>query len=136
MDIGKQTAETVLLIHGLGTSTLMFRRADWCTPVVDGLIAKGFRVVAMDCRGHGFSNKPRGSFNYGVQMVRDHIELMDSLRIQTFHVAGWSMGAEIAIKMTTEYPDRVQSLCVYGSGWSYGTDWYDKSYGSFDKTSR
>ena len=87
-------------------------------------------MVAMDCRGHGLSDKPTKSSCYGLSIVEDQIELMHHLGIDSFHVVGWSMGAEIAIKVTVDYPDRIQSLCVYGSGWSFGTNWYHKSYGS------
>eukprot|EP01084_Bolivina_argentea_P272217 463423_1 len=127
----QQNGDVVLLIHALTTSTVMFQTDRWVTPIINGLIEDGFRVIAMDCRGHGLSDKPKDSKQYGLKMVKDQVELLDELKIKSVHVAGYSMGAEIGIKLCTSYPDRVLSLCVYGTGWSYGTEWYNKSYGSF-----
>ena len=54
-------------------------------------------------------------------MVEDHVRLLDHLGIAgAVHVAGASMGAEVAIKLATTHPGRVKSLSPAGSGWSAG----------------
>lgn len=51
-------------------------------------------------------------------MVDDLVNLLDHLEIENAHFAGYSMGAEIILKLATLHPDRVQSLVIGGSGWS------------------
>jgi len=78
----------------------------------------GFQLIAMDCRGHGKSGKPHTAAAYGQEMVDDVVRLLDYLEIRRAHVLGHSMGAEIALKMASQYPARVHSAVLAGSGWS------------------
>lgn len=103
--------EPVVLVHSFTSSSEMWSQAGF-EPSDD------FRFIALDVRGHGQSGKPEGDEAYGAQMADDVIRLMDHLDIDDAHLAGYSMGAEIALKVTTEHPDRVSSLVVGGSGWS------------------
>lgn len=72
----------------------------------------------MDCRGHGKSGKPHIPSAYGQEMVDDVVRLLDHLELQRAHVVGHSMGAEITLKMASQYPARVHSAVLAGSGWS------------------
>jgi pimeloyl-ACP methyl ester carboxylesterase len=103
--------EPVMLVHSFSSSSDMWTRAGF-GPSDD------FRFVALDVRGHGQSGKPEDPDAYGAEMVEDIVRLMDHLEIDAAHVAGYSMGAEIALKLVTEHPDRVRSLVAGGSGWS------------------
>jgi pimeloyl-ACP methyl ester carboxylesterase len=78
----------------------------------------GYQLIAMDCRGHGQSGKPHDPVAYGLEMVNDIVRLLDHLEIEHAHLVGHSMGAEIALKMAAQYPARVQSAVLAGSGWS------------------
>lgn len=103
----------VLLIHGY-TGTAEMWQETGTTP----MLADSFRVVAVDCRGHGQSSKPRDSGAYGLEMVEDLIRLLDHLEIREVAVVGYSMGAEIGLRLAVEHPCRVGSLVIGGSGWS------------------
>jgi pimeloyl-ACP methyl ester carboxylesterase len=103
--------EPVILVHSFTSTADMWTKAGF-EPTDD------FRFIALDVRGHGESGKPEDPEAYGVEMAEDVIRLMDHLDLDDAHLAGYSMGAEIALKVTTEYPDRVSSLVVGGSGWS------------------
>ena len=103
--------DPVVLIHSFTSSSDMWTKAGF-EPSDD------FRFIALDVRGHGQSGKPDDPEAYGVEMVEDVVRLMDHLELDDAHVAGYSMGAEIALKLATEYPDRVRSLVAGGSGWS------------------
>ena len=59
----------VLLIHGLHGSG----NANWTLPGITAALAKNHRVIVMDCRGHGKSDKPAAEAEYGVKMVDDVI---------------------------------------------------------------
>ena len=103
--------EPVVLVHSYTSSSDMWSKAGF-EPSDD------FRFIALDVRGHGQSGQPEGDEAYGAEMAEDVVRLMDHLDLDDAHLAGYSMGAEIALKVATEYPERVSSLVVGGSGWS------------------
>lgn len=116
IDVGR--GEPVVPIHGFSSSL----DANWGqTRVIDAL-AKDFRVVALDVRGHGKSDKPHDPASYGVNVVEDVARLMDHLHISRAHIVGYSMGGAITGKFITMHPDRVISAVFGGSapriGWT------------------
>lgn len=102
------TGETVLLIHGLGSST-----EDW-EPQVTALAAR-FRVVAYDVRGHGRTSKPRGPYSVP-QFAEDAAALITALELGPVHVVGLSMGGMIAFQLAADHPELVRSLVIVNSG--------------------
>lgn len=105
--------EPVILIHGLYSSGGM----NWGMPGTSALLAEHFQVIALDCRGHGQSDKPKAEGTYGTNMVEDVVRLMDHLKIQRARVAGYSMGGMIAMKLAVTHPERVSRLVLGGMGW-------------------
>jgi len=105
------TGPIVILIHGITENASAFY------PLIK-LLRPRFRVIALDCRGHGDSDKPKDPSAYGSNMVEDVRNLLLHLDIDQASILGTSMGAEIALRFTTEYPDCVTKLAVIGSGWS------------------
>ena len=105
--------ESVILIHGLYSSA----RMNWELPGVTARLARHFRVIALDNRGHGQSDKPEGDDQYGPEMAEDIVRLMDHLQIKKAHVVGYSLGGMITMKLLTLHPERVQSAVLGGMGW-------------------
>jgi pimeloyl-ACP methyl ester carboxylesterase len=103
--------EPVVLIHSFLSSSDMWTKAGF-EPSED------FRYIALDLRGHGDSGKPEDPEAYGMEIVEDVVRLLDHLGIEEAHVAGYSIGAEIALRLAAEHPERLRSLVVAGSGWS------------------
>lgn len=103
----------VILIHGLHSSASM----NWTLPGTTAALAKMHRVITMDARGHGSSDKPQDESAYGTAMAEDVIALMDHLGIQKAHLAGYSMGGMIALKAAVLHPERVEGLLLCGMGW-------------------
>jgi|RhiMetdeSRZDD1v2_1073273.scaffolds.fasta_scaffold30040_5 pimeloyl-ACP methyl ester carboxylesterase len=104
----------VVLLHGLTGSAARH----WEGPgVIAALETAGYRAIAMDCRGHGQSGKPHDVNQYGLEMVRDVIRLLDHLRIDRAHLVGYSMGGVIASQLLIRYPDRLRTLTLLGAGW-------------------
>ncbi len=103
--------EAVVLVHGwMSDSTMWGKDATGKTKLV---APDGFQVVALDCRGHGLSDKPHEVKKYGAEMADDVIRLMDHLRIKRAHLIGYSMGAFIVAKVAARNPGRVLSI-IYG----------------------
>lgn len=103
----------VVLVHGFTSSA-----ESWRDIGVLPRLSGNFRTIAIDCRGHGKSGKPHDPSVYGMQMVRDVVAVLDFLGVEAAHLVGYSMGAEIALRTTVAYPQRVRSLVIGGSGWS------------------
>jgi pimeloyl-ACP methyl ester carboxylesterase len=101
--------EPVVLIHGFTES------AEWNWDLVIKDLSRDHMVIALDCRGHGKSEKPHDTSQYGVQMTADVLGLMDHLKIQRAHIAGYSMGGMITLKLLTEHPERFLTAILGGS---------------------
>jgi pimeloyl-ACP methyl ester carboxylesterase len=105
--------EPVVLIHGwLANAGL-----NWALPGTSGLLAKNYRVIALDVRGHGLSGKPTREDAYGPELVEDVVRLLDHLEIKKAHVVGYSMGGIIAANFLVKHPDRALSGTLCGMGW-------------------
>lgn len=75
---------------------------------------KGFRIIAIDCRGHGRSQKLYEPSQYGKAMASDVFALMDHLKLKRAQIVGYSMGAFIVGKMIELHPERIVSAIMGG----------------------
>lgn len=90
-------------------------------------LAKDYRTIAIDLRGHGKSGKPHDAAAYGEEMARDVVRLLDHLKIPRAHVVGYSLGAMIAARLVTMDPERVIGVVYVASlPWREGTSYMDK----------
>ena len=116
---GPAAAEAVVLIHGFSANAEMW-------DPIRAELAKNYRVIALDCRGHGRSGKPHEVQAYGIEMVNDVVRLLDHLQIQRAHVVGYSMGGGIALKLLETHPDRLLSVTSGANqGFRPGQDSWD-----------
>ena len=106
------TGTAVVLIHGY-TANAEWK---WFKPGIAAALAATHRVVAIDARGHGQSEKPHDSMRYGPRMAEDVIELMDTLDIDRAHVHGYSMGGSLLTQILKAHPERVITTIYGGSG--------------------
>jgi pimeloyl-ACP methyl ester carboxylesterase len=106
--------EPILLIHGFASNIA----ANWIDPGwVRTLTAAGRRVIALDNRGHGKSEKLYEPERYGApEMAEDARRLLDHLGIDRVDVLGYSMGARITAFLVFAYPERVRSVIFGGLG--------------------
>jgi pimeloyl-ACP methyl ester carboxylesterase len=95
-----------MLLHHAGSTHREFEN------IAPGL-ARHFRVIAPDLPGHGNTAPIRPPVSMG-DYAKFVVELMDGLGVRSAHVAGIHTGGEIAAKMAIQYPDRVDSIAVYG----------------------
>lgn len=103
----------VILHHGFVADSHL----NWVVPgVVDALVAANRRVLALDARGHGESDKPHDPAAYGeATMARDLIELANLVDARSYDLVGYSMGAIVALLVAAE-DQRVRRLIVGGVG--------------------
>lgn len=104
----------VLLIHGFASLI----RINWIGPGwVKNLTEAGYRVIAIENRGHGASDKPHAPESYTTErMAADALALLDHLAISRAFVQGYSMGARISAFLTLAQPERVIGLALGGLG--------------------
>lgn len=103
----------VLLHHGFSATGPL----NWKAPgIVDALVAAGRKVVAIDARGHGQSDKPHDPIFYGeARMAEDLRELIDQLGVPSVDLAGYSMGAIVSLIAASQEP-RIRRLVTGGVG--------------------
>lgn len=101
--------ETIFLLHAaMGNSQRWF---SWVPK-----LARHYRVVRMDLRGHGQSTIPKAEQDFSLQhLVDDAAALMDHLHIDQAHIVGNSAGGYVAQQLTLQYPARVKTLALYGA---------------------
>ena len=103
LDWGTPTADApcLMLVHGT-----MGCAADWSR--IAPALAKNYRVVALDQRGHGASSHPPAPGGYSTKDYLQDIEgLADALDFDRFSICGHSMGGHNAIGFAARQPDRV-----------------------------
>jgi pimeloyl-ACP methyl ester carboxylesterase len=110
MVAGKGTP--VLLIHGYTGSA----EGNWFSNGVATSLAQTNRVIAIDIRGHGQSDKPHEPEKYGSHLWKDVIELMNHLAIPKIHVHGYSMGGAIVTQLLIHDYERYITASYGGSG--------------------
>ncbi|NLR95950.1 alpha/beta hydrolase [Rhizobium sp. P38BS-XIX] len=113
-DEGNPSGEPILLIHGFASSAV----ANWVNPGWLKVLGEaGYRVIAIDNRGHGASDKLYDAEVYHPWiMADDAVALLDHLGISQAHFMGYSMGARISTFVAIAHPDRVRSLVLGGLG--------------------
>jgi pimeloyl-ACP methyl ester carboxylesterase len=105
-EAGLKGAPSVLLIHGFTASNFVWK--DVLLPIA----AAGFRVIAPDLVGFGFSGKPEnGEYTIDAQ-ARMITGLMDQLGIERATILGSSYGGAIAATCALDYPERVERLVL------------------------
>jgi pimeloyl-ACP methyl ester carboxylesterase len=97
----------LILIHGLAGSTFSFR---YLIPE----LAQHFRVIALDLRGFGFSERARGDHSLAGQTLLV-AEVMSALGVERAHVLGHSMGAGVAQRLAIQHRERVDRLILVDS---------------------
>jgi pimeloyl-ACP methyl ester carboxylesterase len=101
---GQKTGRTLVLVHGVGG-----RLEDW-NGVVDQFGSK-YRIVRVDMRGHGSSDKPVGPYLLDV-VATDISKLLNSLGVRRSVLVGNSLGGLVAQAFALLYPDQLDALVI------------------------
>lgn len=102
----------ILLIHGFASNA----RVNWqATGWVKTLLGAGYRVICIDNRGHGESEKLYDPELYSASiMAEDAARLLEHLHIDHAAVMGYSMGARISAFLTMQHPHMVSRVVFAG----------------------
>jgi pimeloyl-ACP methyl ester carboxylesterase len=101
----------VVLLHGFTGSADM-----WLLNGVAAALRDRHQVLALDCRGHGLSEKPHDPARYGLRIAEDVIELLDHVGAEKAHVHGFSLGGWILAQLLARHPERIESATFSGHG--------------------
>jgi pimeloyl-ACP methyl ester carboxylesterase len=101
--------DAILLIHNFGNNL-----ERWISVGVLPNLARDYRVIAFDVRGHGKSEKPQDATGYGREIGLDAIRLLDHLGIQKAHIIGYSMGARLTAQLLTTHSERFITATLGG----------------------
>jgi pimeloyl-ACP methyl ester carboxylesterase len=111
MEAGEGTP--VVLLHGYTSCC----DAGWFSNGVAKELARDHRVIGIDARGHGRSEKPHDPAKYdGDRMPADVIEVLDRLGVGKAHFHGYSMGGGIVAHLLARHPGRFITASFGGSG--------------------
>ncbi len=108
-EAGDKRAPALVLIHGFASSTLVWSK------VFLHLAAKGFRVIALDMLGYGYSAKPRNGEYTIAGQAKLLVRLLDQLGIPRALFVGSSYGGAVAATCALDYPERVEKLVLVGT---------------------
>ena len=99
--------EPLLLIHGNGGSIAAMANQIPC-------FSKSWKVIAADSRSQGRSTDPQDSLSYEM-MADDCNALLDSLRLDSVCVVGWSDGGIIGLLLAIRHPEKVKKMAITGA---------------------
>jgi pimeloyl-ACP methyl ester carboxylesterase len=104
---GDLAAPPIVLMHGLSMTS------EQAFGATSPILTAGFRAVAYDARGHGTSEAAAGPEDYGYdRLLEDLVEVMERCGAGRAVIAGVSMGAHTALRLSLEQPARVLGLVV------------------------
>jgi len=104
----KAAGTPVLLLHG------GYANSNYYGHLVRDLVRHGYRVVAMDSRGHGRSTRSDAPYSYHL-MAEDVIGLLQALSIPRVSLVGWSDGGTIGYDLAIHHPDALARLFAFGA---------------------
>jgi len=117
---GREGAPVLMLSNSLGTNLHM-----WDDQAPE--LAKHFRLVRYDRRGHGQSGVPKGPYSME-RFGRDVLSVLDALKIKKTNWCGLSMGGMVGQWLGANAPDRVDKLILSNTNYHYAdkAPWSDR----------
>jgi pimeloyl-ACP methyl ester carboxylesterase len=100
-------ARPLIMVHGLLLAQTMHER------LARDLSARGNRVVTVDLLGHGESDRPRDMWRYSMRLFAQQVvALMDHLELEQAVVMGTSLGANTALEIALDHPERLRGMVI------------------------
>ena len=99
--------EPIIFLHFSSANLMMWQR-------IIPLFKNSYRVILVDLRGHGRSDRPEASHHVD-EMARDIAGMMEFMEVERAHIVGSSLGAEAGLSLAANYPEKVISLVCDGA---------------------
>ena len=107
VEAGASDAFPIVLLHGWGASAYNFRG------LLGPLVEAGFRAIAPDFRGHGWSDTQLARGAWTRQAMTDWLrQLLDALGVRECVLVGQSIGGAVALDAAATMPDRVRAVVL------------------------
>ncbi len=104
---GDPEAPPVLFLHGWGASAYYYRK------LLPAVVHAGYRVIAMDLRGHGGSDKPMDEALYTADAMAAHVEgVLDGVGVGRVSIVAHSLGGGVALDVARRQGTRLSSLTL------------------------
>jgi len=117
IDTGNRAGRPVVFLHGFSQSWMSWQRQ------MDSDLADEFRLVAMDLRGHGTSDKPRDGYSDRVLWAEDINALILELHLEQPLLCGWSYGSIVILDYLRQYGEAgIGGIAVVDGLTKLGTD--------------
>ena len=102
----------VVLLHGHLLSSACWLENDFAQTLADG-----YTVVLIDALGHGRSDKPHAPAEYlQARRASEVVAVLDTVKVESFHLVGHSMGGWTAVGLAAATPTRLLSVTL--GGWN------------------
>jgi pimeloyl-ACP methyl ester carboxylesterase len=110
VESGPADGPPVVLLSGWGGCVYMWRKN------LPALAEAGLRVIAVDLKGQGLSDKPLEPAEYTSEKMTAHaLEILDALKLKRVRLVGQSMAGKIAADVALAAPERVERLVLIGA---------------------
>jgi non-heme chloroperoxidase len=117
VEAGNPDGRPILFIHGISQCSLAWSRQ------LDSELARDHRLVAMDLRGHGLSDKPRDAYGDSRLWADDVRALIDTLHLDRPVLSGWSYGSLVFLDYIRHYgEDQIGGIHFVGGVTKLGSD--------------
>ena len=117
VEAGNPGGRPILFIHGNSQSWLAWSRQ------LDSELVRDHRLVAMDLRGHGLSDKPRDAYGDSRLWADDVEAVLDVLNLDRPVLCGWSYGPLVILDYIRHYgEDRIGGIHIVGGITKLGSD--------------
>lgn len=102
----------VVVVHGFASST----KDNWvATGWVRDLLAAGYRVLGLDQRGHGASDKPHDPHDYTIRELASDVEaVLDTYLVDEARYVGYSLGARVGWEVVQDLAHRIPRAVLGG----------------------
>jgi pimeloyl-ACP methyl ester carboxylesterase len=117
VEAGNARGRPIVFIHGFSQCWLAWSRQ------LDSELARDYRLIAMDLRGHGLSDKPRDAYGDARLWADDLSGIIDHLELQHPVLCGWSYGPLVILDYLRHYgEDRIGGIHFVGAITKLGSD--------------
>ncbi|WP_022881139.1 alpha/beta fold hydrolase [Gryllotalpicola ginsengisoli] len=121
---GATDAPAVVLVHGTALSQAIWRGFGWVRE-----LQQQYRVITLDLRGHGRSDKPYDEDAYDQALfVADVLTVLDTLEVRSAHYIGYSLGGRVGFELAASHPGRLASLVTLGGSPRTGQGVFDRTF--------